>query len=114
MAEEIGRGVSEVSGLPATPTETGWVAVTCASPAMARWLSEAVERENVQARAEGGRLLIPAAAHYTLDGEIKSVITVVAKTTDYWFNHMPADARRAIELGHAWTALWARLRAAFK
>jgi hypothetical protein len=65
---------------------------------MARWLAEAIERENVQARAEGIKLLLPVAADYTLEGEIKSVITVVAKTTDYWTNHMSPDVRRAIEL----------------
>ena len=65
---------------------------------MARWLADAINRENVQARHDGLNLLVPVRADYTLEGEIKSVITVVAKTTDYWFNHMAPDVRRALEM----------------
>lgn len=92
------RGVAAVSGLPAFAGPAGWVALRCGSAAMARWLADAITRENVQARADGLLLLVPVRADYTLDGEIKSVVTVVAKTTDYWFNHMSPDVRRALEM----------------
>ena len=93
------RGVAAVSGLPAFAGPPGWVALQCASAAMARWLADAITRENVQARHDGVLLLVPVSADYTLGGEIKSVVTVVAKTTDYWFNHMSPDVRRALEMG---------------
>ena len=101
------RGVAAVSGLPAVAGPVGWVALRCGSAAMARWLADAITRENVQARADGRNLLVPVGADYTLDGEIKSVVTVVAKTTDYWYNHLSPDVWRALEmsetLGH-WKA----------
>lgn len=84
--------------MPAFAGPSGWVAVECGSAAMARWLADAITRENVQARHDGLNLLVSISADYTLEGEIKSVITVVAKTTDYWFNHMSPDVRRALEM----------------
>lgn len=98
MEAEVRRGVTAVSGLPAVAGPAGWVALRCGSAAMARWLAEAITRENVQARADGRDLLVPVGADYTLDGEIKSVVTVVAKTTDYWFNHLSPDVRRALAM----------------
>jgi len=97
VVTELRRGIKEVSGLLALPAEPGWVAVVCASPSMARWLNEAIVQENVPARHRGHLLLVPAAADFTLKGEIKSVITVVAKTTHYWNNHLPAEAKIALE-----------------
>lgn len=95
---EVVRGVTAVSGLAAEAAAPGWVAVHCASPGMARWLADAIVEENVQARSEGTRLLIPAGADYTLKGEIKNVVTAVAKTSHYWREHLPREAKNALEL----------------
>lgn len=96
VVAELVRGIKAVSNLPALPAEPGWVAVVCESSGMARWLSEAILQENVPARHTGHLLLVPAAANFTLKNEIKSVITVVAKTTHYWANHLPAEAKTAL------------------
>lgn len=96
VVEEIVRGIHEVSGLAAYAAEPGWVAVEGHSPAMARWLCESIEQENVQARADGHLLFVPAGAHFTLKGEIKNVITAVAKTTHYWYEHLPPDVKRTL------------------
>lgn len=113
-AAELIRGIAAVSGLRATHGEPGWLAVSCPSAAMAAWLAEAILAENVAARACGAQLLVPVAAHYTLKGEIKNVITAVAKTTHYWHAHLPAEARDALaaqallrNLGAAWRG-WLR------
>ena len=95
---EIVRGIGLVSGLPAAPAEAGWVAVTCPTDGMARWLAEAIGGENVAARASGVVLYVPAGARYTLTGEIKNVITAVAKTTHYWGEHLPVEARQAFDV----------------
>ncbi|MDP9375292.1 MAG: sirohydrochlorin chelatase [Chloroflexota bacterium] len=87
---EIIRGVGAVSGLGAYAATPGWIAVRCTSPRMARWLGEAIGRENVQARADGTTVFIPAGDDFRLAGEIKSVITAVAKTTHYWREHLAA------------------------
>ncbi len=95
---EIVRGIYAVSGLIASPAEPGWIAVPCASLSMARWLAEAIIQENVQARYEGLLLLLPVGDTFTLKGEIKNVITAVAKTTHYWREHLPPEVKHALTL----------------
>ncbi len=96
VVEEVARGVRAVSGLQAEAATQGWLAIECQSEMMAGWLSEAIIGENVEARATGKSLLLPISAEFTVENEIKSLITVVAKTTDYWFNHMPTEVKQAL------------------
>lgn len=95
---EIIRGIAAVSGLGAVPIRPGWIAVQCRSASMASWLAESIAQENVEARADGSRLLVPVGARYTLKREIKSVITAVAKTTHYWGEHVPAEVKQTLAL----------------
>jgi Ni2+-binding GTPase involved in maturation of urease and hydrogenase len=92
MLTEIRRGIWETTGLFAESPQPGWLAITCTSPAMATWLAAAIVLENVEARAEDDRLLLPAGPGYRLENEVKSIITVVAKTHHYWDAHLIADA----------------------
>ena len=92
MVAEMRRGIWETTGLFAESPEPGWLAVTCESPAMAAWLASAIVLENVDARAEEDRLLLPAGPGYRLDDEVKSVITVMATTHHYWDAHLVSDA----------------------
>ena len=88
MLAEMRRGIWETTGLYAEAIEPGWLAVTCESPAMAAWMGEAILLENVAARADDDRLLLPAGPAYRLEDEVKSIITVVAKTHHYWQAHV--------------------------
>ena len=104
VAEEICRGVmmttlldTNISPIP------GWVRVSCLSEAMTGWLLRAIVMENVAARADGMALDLPAAPHFRLEKEIKNVITVIAKTSHYWLEHMPRGQQRGI------ASLFARL-----
>jgi sirohydrochlorin cobaltochelatase len=65
---------------------------------MAYWLAESIEQENVQARADGNALRVPVGDYFSVKGEIKNVITAVAKTTHYWREHLPIDVKRALIL----------------
>lgn len=85
---EIRRGIWETTGLFAEPAAPGWLAVTCDSPKMAAWLCATIILENVDARCDEERLLVPADPGFTLADEVKSVITVVAKTHHYWSAHI--------------------------
>jgi hypothetical protein len=85
---EIRRGIWETTGLYAEPASPGWLAVTCDSPRMAAWLCATIILENVEARADEERLLVPADPAFALTDEVKSVITVVAKTHHYWSAHI--------------------------
>jgi sirohydrochlorin cobaltochelatase len=95
---EIIRGIREVSGLSAAASNPGWIAVTCASEEMAHWLSEAINQENVAAQASGRMLFVPVGDYYSVKGEIKNVITAVAKTTHYWQQHLPAEVKQTLAL----------------
>ncbi|HTO11549.1 MAG TPA: hypothetical protein VMQ51_08250 [Candidatus Binatia bacterium] len=88
MLAEMRRGIWETTGLYAEPAAPGWLAVTCDSPTMAAWLCAAIILENVDARVEDDRLLLPAGPGYTLEDEVKSIVTVVAKTHHYWQAHV--------------------------
>ena len=96
VAAEISRGILAVSGLVAAPAQPGWIAVQCRSAAEARWLADSILEENVEAQAVDKTLLLPLAASFTTKGEIKNVITVVAKTTHYWADHLPAEVKQAL------------------
>ena len=85
--EEIRRGIWETTGLYSEPSAPGWLAVTCESPRMAAWLCATIILENVDARCDEERLLVPADRSFALTDQVKSVITVVAKTHHYWSAH---------------------------
>jgi len=91
---EIIRGIAAVSRLTAVPSTTGWIAVHCPSASMAAWLCASIVQENVAARAEGFILFVPVGESFRIEKEIKNVITVVAKTTHYWEEHLRPPVRR--------------------
>jgi hypothetical protein len=88
MLAEMRRGIWETTGLYAESSGSGWIAVTCDSPTMAAWMCAAIILENVDARVEEERLLVPAGPRYQLKDEVKSIVTVVAKTHHYWQAHV--------------------------
>ncbi len=89
--KEIGRGIWETTGLYSEPAGPGWLAITCESPKMAAWLCATIILENVAARCDEERLLVPADPSFALLDEVKSVITVVAKTHHYWTAHVAGE-----------------------
>ncbi len=109
VVAEIIRGIHAVSGLSAIAASPGWIAVRCESAGMAHWLREAIEQENVQARTDDALLLAPAGTFYAVEGEIKNVITAVAKTTHYWGEHLPAEVKRTLDIQMSLERLQRRL-----
>lgn len=100
---EIMRGIQLVSGLRAAPACAGWIAVECPVEGMATWIAEQGMQENVAIQQHGSAFWVPCGEHWALKGEIKNVITVVAKTTHYYADHLSADAKTlfALEAGLA-------------
>ena len=96
ILDEIQRGIRETTGLLAEPVSPGWIAIPCESRSMAEWLAAAIALENVEARAEGDRLLLPAGPGFRLEDEVKSLITVTAKTHHYWTMHGGGAARNGV------------------
>lgn len=100
VADELIRGIRLVSGLEAKLAHPGWLAVKCTHAAQARWLSAEIVQENVASYSEGDFFFVPIASAFTLSGEIKNVITVVAKTTHYWQEHLHSEVKTLM----AWEA----------
>jgi sirohydrochlorin cobaltochelatase len=97
VVEEIGRGVGMVTGLPAERSPIpGWVRVTCETNGMAAWLVRAIVMENVSACHQGAMLDLPAGPDYRIEKEIKNVVTVIAKTSHYWWGHMGKGQRQFV------------------
>lgn len=90
---EIIRGIYLVSGLQAQPAEAGWIAVECPMEGMAAWVAEQGVQENVLIRQRGSAFLVPCGENWTTKGEIKNVVTVVAKTTHYFADHISSDMK---------------------
>lgn len=89
VLDEIERGITLVTGLPVRRSEVpGWIGMVCTSEEMAIWLLRAIVVENVSVRREGDVLWFPAGPDFRIEREIKNVVTVVAKTTHYWQEHL--------------------------
>ena len=105
VVEEIGRGIWLTTKLPVLlRIAPGWVGVCCRSEAMASWLLRAILAENVMARHKQNILYLPAAPRFSLEKEIKNVVTVLAKTCHYWTDHMLPGQREAIAVRFSSTA----------
>ena len=85
---ELERAIRAITGLVSTAAPPGWIGVACESEAMAIWLLRAILVENVTARREGSTLYLPAGPRYTEAGEIRSVVTALAKSHHYWLEHL--------------------------
>jgi sirohydrochlorin cobaltochelatase len=86
---ELRRALTMVTDLPVTTdVAPGWIGLICESEEMAIWLLRAIIVENVSVRREDRTLLLPAGPQFRLDGEIKNVVTAVAKTYHYWKEHI--------------------------
>lgn len=96
VLDELERGIALVTGLPvrrgAVP---GWIGMECPDEEMALWLLRAIVVENVTVRREGRVLWFPAGPDFRLEREIKNVITVAAKTSHYWREHVAGMAAGA-------------------
>jgi len=97
VLKELERGIAQVTKLPVRRSPVpGWIGLECTDEDMAIWLLRAIVVENVTVRREDNVLWFPAGPHFRLEREIKNVVTVVAKTTHYWQEHisgLPAGTR---------------------
>jgi cation diffusion facilitator family transporter len=92
VLQELERGIHMVTKLPIIRSKTpGWIGMECESEEMALWLLRAIVVENVSVRREDKTLYFPAGPHFQLAGEIKNVVTVIAKTNHYWQEHTPSS-----------------------
>lgn len=88
VQDELARGLRMVTGLPIViGGAPGWIGLRCADEAMALWMLRAITVENVAVHREGQVVFVPAGPDFSLEHEIKNVVTVIAKTSHYWTEH---------------------------
>lgn len=109
-ANEIIRGIALVSGLPAQTAQTGWIAIECGEASKAHWLSDQIVQENVESYYAVTQLFVPVGDDFTLKGEIKNVITVVAKATHYWTEHLDVAVKTSLVWEEKLKTLTGRIR----
>jgi putative FmdB family regulatory protein len=91
VLDELTRGLRLITGWPiAHDVAPGWIGLVCPDEEAAIWLLRAILSENIAARRENATLFLPAGPAFTVEKEIKNVITVVAKTHHYWTEHIAA------------------------
>ncbi len=84
--EHVRRGIGRLDVV--TQAAPGWIGLVCRDEGMAWWTLRAIVVENVKVRREGRTLFSPAEPNFRLEGEIKNIITVVAKMHHYWKEHL--------------------------
>ncbi len=111
---ELCRGIYEVSGLSAHMSDaTEWLAIECPIVGQAQWLAGAINQEHVAAQANGQQLWVPIHQDFSLKSEIKSVITVVAKTTHYWTEHLPQSVKQSFAIQAQFSNVGQKLKRLF-
>ena len=89
VLQALARGITIETGLFVVMSHTpGWIGVQCDSEEMAIWLLRAIVAENVMVHREGSVLYLPASPKYTLESEIKDVVSACAKVFHYWSEHI--------------------------
>jgi hypothetical protein len=89
VLDELERGIRMVTGLEVVQSNTsGWIGMVCTGEDMAVWLLRAIVVENISVRREGTILYFPVSPTFKLESEVKSIITVIAKTHHYWQEHV--------------------------
>ncbi len=93
VLDELTRGLRLITGWAIVrDAAPGWLGIICPDEEAAIWLLRAILSENIAARRQGATLFLPAGPAFTVEKEIKNVITVVAKTHHYWTEHIAALA----------------------
>jgi sirohydrochlorin cobaltochelatase len=93
VLKELERGIAQVTKQPVrrSPVPT-WIGLACTNDEMALWVLRAIVVENITVRREDKVPWFPAGPDFRLKREMKNVVTVVAKTTHYWQEHIAGQA----------------------
>jgi hypothetical protein len=57
---------------------------------------------------------VPCGEKFSLKGEIKNVVTVVAKTTHYWADHIPDEVKTTMKIEEGLSQLGKRIKKLFR
>lgn len=85
---EVMRALALVTGWEARPSAMpGWAELVCPDEAAASWLERAILAENVRAERDGHLLRLPVGPDFTVERQVKNIVTATAKAHHYWAEH---------------------------
>lgn len=65
----------------------GWIIVKLYSKNMAAWYADIINSENIECKQYGKEIHLPVNDDYSLEKEIKNLVTVLGKAYHYWKLH---------------------------
>ncbi len=98
IIDQTMRGLSMVTHYTAQFRENGCIEMWLKSPNQAKWFADIINSENVECKIKGRSIFLPLNYDFTLEKEIKNVVTVVAKAEHYWKNHRTTFSKLVIHL----------------
>jgi sirohydrochlorin cobaltochelatase len=96
--DEILRALRLITPYRVEHAGPGWIRLQMKTGHKANLFKTVIEKENVEARQEGKILFVPVNDDFTLEKEIKNVVTVVGKAQHYWSRHRTWGEKFVIHL----------------
>ncbi len=84
---EIERAFNMIVPYKHKSLNNGYMQVTLNSEHMAKWFCEIINKENVECQVNNKNIFLPVNDDFTLEKEIKNVVTVLGKAFHYWSKH---------------------------
>jgi sirohydrochlorin cobaltochelatase len=84
---EVSRAYALLTPYSSRDCKNGWIEVKLHSMHMATWFAEIINLENVECRQKEKYIYLPISHTYTLEKEVKNLVTVLAKAHHYWSQH---------------------------
>jgi hypothetical protein len=84
---EIERAFGQIIPYKFESTNNGYIKVTLKNKNMAKWFSDIINKENVECQVKDADIFLPVNDDFTLEKEIKNVVTVMGKAFHYWSRH---------------------------
>lgn len=84
---EVLRAFSLIIPYKHVSTDKGLVEIILPNSNVANWFCQIINSENVECNVEGNKIYLPVNDDFTLEKEIKNVVTVVGKAFHYWSRH---------------------------
>lgn len=100
---ELERGLALITGWPARGGRPGKVGLRCPDAGTAAWFARVIRAENVATDHDGRDAVVwlPMEAAFTVEHEIRNVITAVAKAYDAWLRERASVRTLAIGSANA-------------
>lgn len=85
--KEIERAFSLLIPFKYKTANNGYIEIALGNHNIADWYANIINSENVECQVKENKIFLPINDDFTLEKEIKNIVTVVAKAFHYWSLH---------------------------